>query len=66
MEKLLITADEAANLLSLSRSQVFNLAARNTIPTVRIGRSVRFPLGALREWIEEQRQSGAAGVREPG
>jgi excisionase family DNA binding protein len=39
-----ITADELAELLSISRSHVFHLASGGRIPSIRIGRSVRFEL----------------------
>ena len=63
--KMLVTADEAAGFLSLSRSQVYELAKRREIPSIRIGRSVRFPLDALRRWIDEkQADSGSPGIHQ--
>lgn len=50
----LLTVPEAAERLSVSRSKGWELAQRNEIPVLRIGRSVRVPEGALVEWIRER------------
>lgn len=60
-EQRLITVPMAASRLGLSRSKGWQLAQRNEIPVVRIGRSVRVPVDALDEWIREQTQKGATG-----
>ncbi len=57
MEKLLLTVEEAAECLSLSRSRVYELMANgggNCIPSVCIGRSRRVPVEGLREWAQRQ------------
>ena len=51
MEKLLLTPREAAVTLGIGRTHIYDLIARGVIPSVRIGRSVRVPADALREWI---------------
>jgi len=51
MEKLLLTPHEAAATLGIGRTRIYDLIARGVIPSVRIGRSVRVPADALREWI---------------
>ena len=43
----LVTADEAAPALGVSRSTLFALAAAREVPHYRIGRSVRFDLEEL-------------------
>jgi excisionase family DNA binding protein len=53
MEKLLLRPDEVAELLSMGRSKVYALIASGEVPVVRIGKSVRVPLQALRVWTEE-------------
>jgi len=53
-EPLLVRAEEAARLLGLGRTRVFEMFARGELPTVRIGRSVRVPRGALEAWIAER------------
>lgn len=49
---LLLTVPEAARRLHIGRSTAWELAARRELPTVRIGRSVRVPAAALRDWVE--------------
>lgn len=60
MERLLIRPKEASEMLGCSRSHLYTLLATGTLPRVRLGKSIRIPLTALRRWIDEQRteQSG--------
>ncbi len=51
-EPLLLHVAEAARLLGCSRSKAYELVATASIPTVRLGRSVRVPRRALEAWIE--------------
>src|SRR5688500_10507554 len=52
---LLLKAEEAAQLLNLSRSKVFERMARGELPgVVRIGRSVRISREELVRWVREQ------------
>lgn len=53
----LLRVAEAAALLGLSRSRVYQLSAANVIPVVHIGRQVRVPKAALLRWIEERTES---------
>ncbi len=61
MEQQLLRAQEVARILSLSRSKVFLMIASGELPAIRIGRAVRVPASALREWIAQQteEQSGS-------
>ena len=47
----LLTASEAARLIQLPRSSVYELARNRRIPFVRIGRRVFFVRGALVRWV---------------
>jgi excisionase family DNA binding protein len=47
-ERLLVTIPEAAALLSLGRSTVYELVQRNKLPVVHIGRAVRVRVDDLR------------------
>ncbi len=58
---LLLRAEEVARRLSLGRSKVFQMLAQGELPAVRIGRSVRVPEQALREWLERQTEEQNAG-----
>ncbi len=51
---LLLDAREAGRLLSVSRSKVLDLAARGTLPSIKVGGSVRIPRERLLTWIEER------------
>ncbi|MGO9972750.1 MAG: helix-turn-helix domain-containing protein [Solirubrobacteraceae bacterium] len=45
--RLLIDADEAAELLGISRRQLYALARERALPYVRVGRYLRFRLSAV-------------------
>lgn len=49
----LLTADEAAALLSVPKSWVLAQARANKIPHLRLGHYVRFQREALEEWASE-------------
>jgi excisionase family DNA binding protein len=50
----LLRISEAAALLGLSRSKMYELIAQEGVPVVRLGRTVRVPHDALIGWISEQ------------
>jgi excisionase family DNA binding protein len=52
MEKLLLTAEEAADVLSIGRSKLYTLLATGDVPSVRIGSCRRIPWSALIEYVE--------------
>ncbi len=54
MEQLLLRASEAAQMLGIGRSTVYELAAKGSIPSVRIGARLRFPRDRLLKWIEQR------------
>jgi excisionase family DNA binding protein len=66
MEKLFAKPSEAADALGLGRSKTYQLIASGTLPSVRIGKSIRVPIEALKRWAEAQlEQVGHGdGVRE--
>jgi excisionase family DNA binding protein len=53
-EKLMFRPAECAEAIGVSRSKCYSLIASGAIPSIRIGGSVRVPVGALREWINAQ------------
>jgi excisionase family DNA binding protein len=59
VNKLLLTAIEAAEVLGVGRSTVYELIAAGQIESVRIGRSRRIPRAALVAYVARLR--GAAG-----
>jgi excisionase family DNA binding protein len=54
MERLLLRPLEAAEMIGVGRSKVYELLASGDLPSIRIGGSVRVPLDALRAWIDRQ------------
>jgi excisionase family DNA binding protein len=57
--QLLLTTHAAAAALSVSERTLWTLThPRGPIPAVRIGRSVRYPVDALRAWIAAQQRGG--------
>lgn len=53
-EPLLLTVDEAAALLRISRNNVYALVRQHRLPHVRMGRTIRIPSARLREWIDNE------------
>lgn len=57
-EKLLLTPREAADTLSVCEKSLWSLTApRGPLKCVRLGRSVRYSLDSLREFIAQQSQA---------
>ena len=53
VEKLLLTPSEAAKVLSISRSKLYELIGKGRLSTVRIDTSRRVPTEALAELIQQ-------------
>jgi excisionase family DNA binding protein len=53
-ERWLLRFEEAADLLGVSRSSLYNWIHTKDLPTVRIGNCRRIPEDELREWVERQ------------
>jgi len=61
MDKLLLKPIEAAQVLGIGRSLIYELIARREIPSVRLGRCLRVPTESLQRWLidqESKRQDG--------
>jgi excisionase family DNA binding protein len=48
------TAEELAEVLSLSRKHIYKLAKRGRMPSLRIGGAIRFDPHAIAAWIESK------------
>jgi excisionase family DNA binding protein len=57
VEPLLIRVEEAARMLSLSRSTIYEMLDAGELPSVRRGVARRIPLAALRAWVAERTTS---------
>jgi excisionase family DNA binding protein len=52
MERLMLKPSEAAELLGIGRTKVYELIRANLIPHRRVGKSIRVPVTALKAWVE--------------
>ena len=52
MERLLLSPEEAAEVLGVGRSRVYDLMRRRELASVRIGKSRRVPVAAVRAYVE--------------
>jgi excisionase family DNA binding protein len=51
MDKLLLTPEEVAEALNISRTKVFELLQAEALRSVKIGKSRRIPTEAVREFV---------------
>lgn len=49
--KKLVDANEIADMLDVTKSRVYDLARQGIIPSVAMGRNVRFDVVKIDEWI---------------
>ena len=61
MEKLLLKPQEAAQVLGIGRSLMYELIARGEIPSVLLGRCLRVSKESLQKWIREREQERRDG-----
>ena len=60
--KLLLTVEEAAVLLSLGRTFVYELVMRGQIMSVKVGRKRRIPAFALEDFVARQVEAVRKGA----
>lgn len=65
LEPLLVPSPTAATLLSISERRLADLVKDKTVPHVRIGHRLLFPLDALREWVAARTCGQGANVEHP-
>jgi excisionase family DNA binding protein len=51
---LILTVEQVGEVLGISRASAYNLARSSNFPTIRIGRRMLVPKGALINWIERE------------
>ena len=56
--QLLLTSRQAAQALQISERKLWSMKASGEIPHVLLGRSVRYPVADLQQWIEERMKGG--------
>ena len=57
LEKLLLRPEEAAEILGIRRTKLYEMLRRNEVPKVIVGHSIRVPVEALRRWIAERTEA---------
>jgi excisionase family DNA binding protein len=57
-DQLLLTSRQAAEALQISERKLWSMKASGEIPHVLLGRSVRYPLADLQQWIDERKKGG--------
>lgn len=55
---LLLTPAQAAEVLAISPRKLWSMTASGEVPHVRLGRSVRYPVGDLQRWVDEATKGG--------
>ena len=60
-EPLLLTVEQTATLLSLSRTLIYNLLASGELESLKLAGIRRIPRQAVLDWIERQRAEQQAG-----
>ena len=56
----LLTVDEAAALLKVPKSWIYERTRTGAIPVHKLGRHLRLPARALADWVEQQTVNSAA------
>jgi excisionase family DNA binding protein len=51
--RLLLRIPEAAKVLGLGRTKIYELIAAGELPVIHVGRAVRVSVTALQKWVEE-------------
>lgn len=63
-DRYLLTVEEAAQKLGISRAHLYTLLQRGEVPSVHLGRSRRISVRALQDWIDRlAADSGAQATR---
>lgn len=52
-EMELINVSKAQQLLSVSKSKIYEMIATGELPSVRIGKAIRIPVKPLAAWVQE-------------
>ena len=60
MDKLLLSPEEAAELLGVARSTIYDLMRMKILASVKVGRYRKVPVSQLRAYVDRLTSSGAA------
>jgi excisionase family DNA binding protein len=53
-DRLMLRPEEAADAIGVSRAKAYMLIASGELPAIKVGKVLRVPVEALREWIARQ------------
>jgi excisionase family DNA binding protein len=59
---ILMKPREVASALQVSRSQVYKLLNDGSLPSIRVGHSLRIPRQALLDWVASHTVGGTSGL----
>ncbi len=60
MKKILLRPAEAADVLGVSRTKIYELISRGVVPSMRLDGLIRVPLDRLNDWVDAQMQAQRA------
>jgi excisionase family DNA binding protein len=60
VERMLLSADEVAQLLGISRAKAYQMLNAADLPAIRFGKSIRAPRADLLNWIAQHTKQPAA------
>ena len=58
MEKLVYSMQEAAEVLGISKSYMYELARRGEVPALKLGKRLVVPKERFIKWIHEEKELG--------
>lgn len=58
MEKLVYSMQEAAEVLGISKSYMYELARRGEVPALKLGKRLVVPKEKFIKWINEEKELG--------
>lgn len=63
-EKLTYSVPEAAEILGISKSRMYELTRSEGFPSLKIGKRILVPIKGLERWVEKQAASAMAAFCE--
>jgi len=52
--RILLKPHEVSDRLGIGRSRTYEMLTTGELPSIRIGKSIRVPVDALRKWVEDK------------
>lgn len=53
IQKCLLNADEVSQMIDVRRDTIYRWVSQKRIPYVKVGRSTKFNIDAISEWLKE-------------